>query len=49
VSPERMCLSSCPAARQQGNSSISNPAGLICMVAAVGDPLHVLAKYKELV
>jgi hypothetical protein len=44
VSLERTWTSLCPDAQQQGNPSISNPAGLICMVAAVGDPLRVLAK-----
>jgi hypothetical protein len=44
VSPERTWMSLCPDAPQQGNPSISNPAGLIFMVAAVCDPLRVLAK-----
>jgi hypothetical protein len=51
VSLERMLPSLCHAAwRQlwrQGNPTLSNPAGLLYMVAADGDLLCVLAKCKE--
>jgi hypothetical protein len=52
VSLERTSLSLFPAAQRQlrrrGNPSLSNLAGMLCMVAADGDPLCVHAKCKEL-
>jgi hypothetical protein len=51
VAPERTPLSSRQAARHQflqgGSPSLFNPTGFLCMVAADGDLLCVLAKCRE--